>query len=149
MLKSIRVSSATNVCTKEDLNWVSRGKQSNSPEIYRRRKASPSVPCSPYLEVLYPKRTQWCFRLLLCRSHTSLSLQYKDIESSKSYSNLATQLFEADTSVNLGVVDFRPLISHSHKDVRSNVVVMYYFILAECFGSVLCNRVHNLFSIYQ
>jgi hypothetical protein len=75
--------------------------------------------------------------------------KYKDIESSRSYSNLSTQLFDADTSVNLGRVDFGSLISHSGKDVRSNLVVKYFFSLAEGLGRVLCNRVHDLFSIYQ
>ena len=37
--------------------------------------------------------------------------KYKDIESSRSYSNLSTQLFEADMSVNLGGVDFYSLLS--------------------------------------
>jgi hypothetical protein len=75
--------------------------------------------------------------------------KYKDIESSRSYSNLSTQLFDADTSVNLGGVDFGSLISHSGKDVRSNLVAKYFFSLAEGLGRVLCNRVHDLFSIYQ
>jgi len=75
--------------------------------------------------------------------------KYKDIESSRSYSNLSTQLFDADTSVNLGGVDFGSLISHSGKDVRSNLVPKYFFSLAEGLGRVLCNRVHDLFSIYQ
>jgi hypothetical protein len=43
--------------------------------------------------------------------------KYKDIESSRRYSNLSTQLFDADTSVNLGGVDLGSLISHSGKDV--------------------------------
>ena len=42
--------------------------------------------------------------LLLCK--------YKDIESSRSYSNLSTQLFDADMSVKLGPVDFSFLDSH-------------------------------------
>ena len=75
--------------------------------------------------------------------------KYKDIESSRSYSNLSTQLFDADTSVNLGGVDFGPLISHSGEDVRSNHVAKNFFSVAEGLGRVLCNRVHNLFSIYQ
>lgn len=75
--------------------------------------------------------------------------KYKDIESSRSYSNLSTQLFDADTSVNLGEVDLGSLISHSGKDVRSNLVAKYFFSLAEGLGRVLCNRVHDLFSIYQ
>jgi len=75
--------------------------------------------------------------------------KYKDIESSRSSSNLSTQLFNADTSVNLGGVDFGSLISHSGKDVRSNLVAKYFFSLAEGLGRVLCNRVHDLFSIYQ
>ena len=75
--------------------------------------------------------------------------KYKDIESSRSYSNLSTQLFDADTSVNLGGVDFGSLISHSGKDVRPNLVAKYFFSLAEGLGRVLCNRVHDLFSIYQ
>ena len=75
--------------------------------------------------------------------------KYKDIESSRSYSNLSTQLFDADTSVNLGGLDFGSLISHSGKDVRSNLVTKYFFSLAEGLGRVLCNRVHDLFSIYQ
>jgi len=75
--------------------------------------------------------------------------KYKDIECSRSYSNLSTQLFDADTSVNLGGVDFSSLISHSGKDVRSNLVTKYFFSLAEGLGRVLCNRVHDLFSIYQ
>ena len=74
---------------------------------------------------------------------------YKDIEHSRSYSNLSTRLFDADTSVNLGGVDFGSLISHSGKDVRSNLVATYFFSLAEGLGRVLCNRVHDLFSIYQ
>jgi len=79
--------------------------------------------------------------LLLCK--------YKDIESSGSDSNLSTQLFDADTSVNLGGVDFGYLMSHSGKDVRSNLVAKNFFSLAEGLGRVLCNRVHDLFSIYQ
>ena len=75
--------------------------------------------------------------------------KYKDIVSSRSYSNLSTQLFDADTSVNLGGVDFGSLISHSGKDVRSNLVVKYVFSLAEGLGRVLCNRVHDIYSIYQ
>ena len=75
--------------------------------------------------------------------------KYKDIESSRSYSNLSTQLLDADTSVTLGGVDFGSLISHSGKDVRSNLVAKYFFSLAEGLGRVLCNRVHDLFSIYQ
>jgi hypothetical protein len=75
--------------------------------------------------------------------------KYKDIESSRSYSNLSTQLFDADTSVNLGGVEFGSLISHRGKDVRSNLVAKYFFSLAEGLGRVLCNRVHDLFSIYQ
>jgi hypothetical protein len=75
--------------------------------------------------------------------------KYKDIESSRSYSKLSTQLFDADTSVTLGGVDCGALISHISKDVRSNRVAKYFFSLAEGLGRVLCNRVHNLFSIYQ
>jgi len=75
--------------------------------------------------------------------------KYKDIESSRSYSNLSTQLFDVDTSVNLGGVDFGSLISHSSKDVRSSLVAKYFCSLAEGLGRVLCNRVHGLFSIYQ
>ena len=37
--------------------------------------------------------------------------KYKDIECSRSYSKLSTQLFDVDTSVNLGGVDFGSLIS--------------------------------------
>jgi len=75
--------------------------------------------------------------------------KYKDIESSRSYSNLSTQLFDADRSVNLGGVDFGSLLCHSGKDERSNVVAKYFFSLAEALGRVLCNRVHDLISIYQ
>ena len=75
--------------------------------------------------------------------------KYKDIESSRSYSNLSTQLFDADASVNLGGVDIGSLISHSGKYVRSDLVAKYFFSLAEGLGRVLCNRVHDLFSIYQ
>jgi hypothetical protein len=75
--------------------------------------------------------------------------KYKDIESSRSYSNLSTQLFDADMSVNLGGVDFGSLISHGGKDVRSNLVAKYFFIHAEGLGRVLCNGVHDLFSIFQ
>jgi len=75
--------------------------------------------------------------------------KYKDIESSRSCSNLSTQLFDADTSVNLGGVDFGSLISHSGKDVTYNPVAKNFFSLAEGLGRVLCNRVNNLFSIYQ
>jgi hypothetical protein len=75
--------------------------------------------------------------------------KYKDIESSRSDSNLSTQLFDADTSVNLDGVDFGSLNSHSGKDVRSNLVARYFFSLAEGLGRVLCNTVHDLFSIHQ
>jgi len=75
--------------------------------------------------------------------------KYMDIESSRSYSNLSTQLFDADTSVDLSGVNFGSLISHSGKDVRYNVVARYFFSLAEGLGRVLCNRVHDLFSIHQ
>jgi len=74
---------------------------------------------------------------------------YNDIESSRSYSNLSTQLFGVDTSVNLGGVDFGSLISHSGKDVRSKLVAKNFFRHAEGHGGVLYNRVHDLFSIYQ
>jgi hypothetical protein len=33
--------------------------------------------------------------------------------------------------------------------VRSNLVAKYFFSLAEGLGRVLCNRVQDLFSIYQ
>jgi len=75
--------------------------------------------------------------------------KYKDIEGSRSYSNLFTQLFDADTSVNLGGVDFGSLINHIGKDARSNLVAKNFFSLAEGLSRVLCNRVHDLFSIYQ
>jgi len=75
--------------------------------------------------------------------------KYKAIESSRRYSNLSTQLFDADTSVNLGRVDFSSLISNSGKDARSSGVASNFFSLAKCLGSVLCNRVHDLFSFYQ
>jgi len=75
--------------------------------------------------------------------------KYKDIASSRSYSNLSSQLFDADTSVNLSGVDFGSLISHSGKDVRSNLVAKNFFSLAEGLSRVLCNRVHDLFSIDQ
>ena len=74
--------------------------------------------------------------------------KYKDIESRRSYSNLSTQLCNADTSVNLGGVYLGSLISLSSKDVRSNFVAKYFFPLAEGLGRVLYNRVHDLFSIY-
>src|SRR5882757_1046489 len=60
--------------------------------------------------------------------------KYKDIESSRSYSNLSTQLFNADTSVNLAGVNFGYLIIHSGKDVSSNLVTKYFFGLAEGLG---------------
>ena len=75
--------------------------------------------------------------------------RYKDIESSRSYSNLSTERFDAETSVHLGGVDSGSLISHSGNDVRSNLVAKYFFSLAEGLGRVLCNKVHDLFSIYQ
>jgi len=75
--------------------------------------------------------------------------KHKDIESSRSYSNHSTQLFDADTSVNLGGVDFGSLIGHSGKDVRSNFVAKYFFSLAEGLSGVLCNGVHDLSSINQ
>jgi hypothetical protein len=75
--------------------------------------------------------------------------KYKDIESSRSYSNLSTQLIDADASVNLGGVDFGSLISHSGKDVSYNLVAKNFWSLAEGLGRVLCNRVHDLFSIHQ
>jgi len=75
--------------------------------------------------------------------------KYEDIESCGRYSNLSTKLFDEDTSVNLGGVDFGSLISHSGKDVRSDLVTKYFFGLAEGLSRVLCNRVPNLFSIYQ
>jgi len=75
--------------------------------------------------------------------------KYKDIESSRSYSNLSTQLFDADKSVNLSRVDLGCLISHRGKNMRSNLVVKDFFRLAEGLGRVLCNRVQDLFSIYQ
>jgi len=49
--------------------------------------------------------------------------KYKDIESSRRYSNVSTQLFEGDTFVNIGRIDFGSLLTHSHKDVTSNVLV--------------------------
>jgi hypothetical protein len=79
--------------------------------------------------------------MLLCK--------YKDTECSRSYSNHSTQLFDAETSVNLGGVDLGSLISHSGMDVRSNFVAKNFFSLTEGLGRVLCNRVHDLFSIYQ
>jgi len=79
--------------------------------------------------------------LFLCKN--------KDIESSGSYSNVSTQLLNADTSLNLGGVDFGSLIIHSGKDVGSNLVAKYFFSFAEGLSRVLCNRVHDLFSIYQ
>jgi hypothetical protein len=75
--------------------------------------------------------------------------KYQDIGSSRSYSNLATQLFDADPSVNLGGVDFRSLLSQSGNDVRSNLLAKNFFTFVEGPGTVLCNRVHDLFSIYQ
>jgi len=75
--------------------------------------------------------------------------KYKDIESSRSYSNLSTELFDAYTSVNLSGVDFGSLISHSGKNVGSDPVAEYFSSLADGLGRVLCNRVHDLFSIYQ
>jgi len=75
--------------------------------------------------------------------------KYKYIESSRSYSHLITQHLNADTSVNLGWVDFGSLISHCGKDVISNHVAKYCISLAEGPGRVLCNRVHNLFTICQ
>jgi hypothetical protein len=75
--------------------------------------------------------------------------KYKAIESSKNYSNLSTQLFDADTSVNLSRVDFGSLISHSGKDVRSNLVAKTVFSLTEGLGRVLFCGVYDLCSIYQ
>jgi hypothetical protein len=74
---------------------------------------------------------------------------YKDIESSRNYSNLSTLLFDADTSVNLGGVDFSSLMSHRGRNLRSNLVAKYFFSLADGLGRVLCNRVQDLFCIYQ
>jgi hypothetical protein len=74
---------------------------------------------------------------------------YKDIESSRSYSNVSTQLFDAETAVNLGKVNFGSVMKHSGKDERCNFVAMNFFSLADGLGRVLCNRVQDLFSIYQ
>jgi len=57
LLKSIVVSSATNGWMKDDLHWVSRNEQSNSPGEYRRGNGPQTVACSTYREVQYPQRT--------------------------------------------------------------------------------------------
>ena len=75
--------------------------------------------------------------------------KYKDIESGRCCSNLSTQQFDPDQYVNLGGVDFCSLIRHHGKDVRSNLDAKYFFSLPEGLGRVLCNRVHDLFSIYR
>jgi hypothetical protein len=75
--------------------------------------------------------------------------QYKDIESSRNYSNHSTQLFNGDMSVNLCGVDLGSLISQSGKDGRSNLVTKIFFKLAEGLGPILYNRVHDQFRIYQ
>ena len=75
--------------------------------------------------------------------------KYKDIDGSRSYSILSTELFDADKSVNLSGVDFSCLIRHSGEDVRFNLVPKYFFSLPDGLGRGLCNREHDLFSIYQ
>lgn len=75
--------------------------------------------------------------------------KFQDIESARSYANLSTQLFNADTSVNLGEVNFSFLICHSRKDIRCNLNGKYFFSLAVGLSRVLCNRVNKLFRINQ
>jgi len=75
--------------------------------------------------------------------------KYMDLDSIRSHPNLSTQLVDADTSVNLGGVNISSLRSQSGKDVRYNLVAKYFGSLAEGLGRVLCNRVHNVLSIYQ
>jgi hypothetical protein len=53
--------------------------------------------------------------------------KYHHIESSRSYSNLLTQHFDANTSVYLGRVDFGSLISYSGKDARFHAVAQNFF----------------------
>jgi len=86
----------------------------------------PNVPID-VLDIFFANRIV----LFLCK--------YKDIESSRSYSNLSTQVCDADTFANLGGVDVGSLIRHSRKDVRSNLVAKYFLSLAEGLGRDLFN----------
>jgi hypothetical protein len=124
-LKSIVMNSATNAWTNEDFHWVSRSEQ--------------FIPnfLNDVLDFFFADR----IGLFLCK--------YSDIESSRSYSNLSTPLFNADTSVNLIAVDFGSLIIHSGKGVGSYLVVKNFFSLAEGLGRVLCKSGHDQCSIYQ
>jgi hypothetical protein len=78
-----------------------------------------------------------------------LSCMYEAIENSRSSPNPATQLFNADMSVNISGVDLCCPICYCGKNVTINLVAKNLFSLVKTFGNVPCERAHDLFSHYQ
>jgi hypothetical protein len=75
--------------------------------------------------------------------------KYKDMESSRRYSNHSTQLFYADMSGNLDGVNFSSLNPHCGKNGGSNVVAKYMFSHAEGLGRLWSNRVHHFIPYFS
>jgi len=75
--------------------------------------------------------------------------KYKDIESSTSYYDLSTGLFDVDTLFDHGGINYCSLLSNSVTDMIYNLVQIYIFCFPEGLSRVLSNRVHDLFSNYQ